>query len=226
MKTAPSTIAPKASECLRLSGVSLPGAGVDWLAAMNELHGWAMRSTAQGKLEGAEIESDTLHGASAEVRSARDLLSDALLGQLHTDIRSRHDEHRMMPELLYCRWAATHTDNMFDKELFLSLVTGTGPSPYRAESLVPVFTRHLDGRRTPRFGFERHSIELSQGTIFLLDPLVPHYASPLSPHQDSLLSLLQLRLPYRTTRERNRWIRLMAPQGLQVDRSDADPDAL
>jgi hypothetical protein len=41
------------------------------------------------------------------------------------------------PELMFCRWAAPHTDNVFKDELFLSLVLGTGPSDYRVESLVP-----------------------------------------------------------------------------------------
>lgn len=215
--TAPEkTRTPKPTDCLRLAGQPTPADGRAWQSAMDTLHDWAVRSTALGKISGADIESDTLHCAPDDVRAARNLLSDALLDQLPAAIRLRHDEHHMMPELLYCRWAATHTDNMFDKELFLSLVVGTGPSPYRVESLVPIFTRHLDGRRTPRFGFERHSMEISQGALFLLDPLVPHYASPVTPHQDCLLSLLQIRLPYRDQRERARWIRQLAPEQVQT----------
>lgn len=222
MTTSDEKRTPKPTECLRLVATPEPADKLAWRSAMETLHGWAQRNTALGKISGADIESDTLHCTPDDVKAARDLLSDALLEQLPAAVRARHDEHRMMPELLYCRWAATHTDNMFDKELFLSLVLGTGPSPYRVESLVPIFTRHLDGRRTPRFGFERHSMELSQGALFLLDPLIPHYASPVNPHQDCLLSLLQIRLPYRDQRERARWIRQLAPDSVQAATPEGD----
>ena len=65
-------------------------------------------------------------------------------------------------------------------------------------------------------------MEISQGALFLLDPLVPHYASPVTPHQDCLLSLLQIRLPYRDQRERARWIRQLAPECVQTTTPEED----
>lgn len=211
------THTPKPTDCLRLAAPPQPVDGRAWRSAMDTLHEWARRSSATIGLGGADIENAGFHAAPPDVNAARDLLCAALHAQMPSAIRERLEEHHLeQPELLYCRWAAPHTDNMFDKELFLSLVVGTGPSPYRVESLVPVFTRHLDGRRTPRFGFERHSMDLSQGALFLLDPLVPHYACPNEPHQDSLLSILQFRIPYGDQRERARWIRQLAPERVQT----------
>lgn len=208
---------PRAQDCLAPCP-RWPAASSATMADMAVLHAWASREVTLGKVSGSEIEVATLSSSQEPQKGAFSRLHYQLQSMLTPEMVARQQHHglELFPELLYCRWAAPHTDNMFDKELFLSLVLGTGPSPYRVESLVPIFTRHLDGRRTPRFGFERHSMEISQGALFLLDPLVPHYASPVNPHQDCLLSLLQIRLPYRDQRERARWIRQLAPERVQT----------
>lgn len=213
---------PEPQACLRLALPDVGPVTPAWTAALVTLDDWARRCTAQNGLNGSEINSDGLHGAPDEVKAARDLVAASLMLTLPAALRHRIEEQHLWPELLYCRWAAPHTDNLFDKELFLSTVVGTGPCTYRVESLVPVITRHLDGRRRPRLGFDRHSLELARGAAFLLDPLVPHYASPEVPHQDCLLTLLQLRLPYRDSRERERWIRHLAPQRLQQTTIEED----
>lgn len=210
---------PKAQDCLRacptFTGLFAAGAEED----IRSLSAWAAREIALGKVCGADIEVTTFASFNSPEKQSVDRLHLRLEQQLPEGIKARQQEHHLhlFPEVLYCRWAAPHTDNMFDKELFLNLVLGTGPGPYRIETLVPVFAAHRDGRRTPRMSFDRHSLEVKAGMVFLLDPLVPHYASPLNPHQDSLLSLLQIRLPYSDQRERASWLRqLSAPNRTPV----------
>ena len=182
------------------------------MADMTALHAWACREVALGKLSGSDIDVATLSNSEDPQKGAFSRLHDLLQSLLSLTMLSRQQQQalELFPELVYCRWAAPHTDNSFDKELFVSLVLGTGPSPYRVESLVPTISDQPNGRRSPRFGFERCSLELRAGEVFVLDPLVPHYASPAKPHQDSLLSLLQVRLPYRTARERDQWFRQLS----------------
>lgn len=217
---------PRAQDCLAPCP-RWPAASSATMADMAVLHAWACREVTLGKVSGSEIEVATLSSSQDPQKGAFSRLHDQLQSLLTPEMVARQQHHglELFPELLYCRWAAPHTDNMFDKELFLSLVLGTGPSPYRVETIVPTIGEHPDGRRSPRIGFERCSLELKAGEAFVLDPLVPHYASPENPHQDSLLSLLQVRLPYRTARERHRWFRMLAPKRNQTGSSSADSDA-
>lgn len=213
---------PAITSCLRVATLDHAVEPSLWLASMNTLAAWTAQKAGQGAIRGAEIESEVLCGCPADVRLASACLSEALLGMIASPIRDSFVKNHLSPELVYCRWAAPHTDNMFVNELFLSLVVGTGPSPYCIESILPTKRPSRDGRSPPRLGFERQGQELSQGDLFLLDPLVGHYANPVTPHQDSLLSLLQLRLPYRDRRERYRWIQLLAPDRLQPAHTRSD----
>lgn len=202
---------PRAQDCLATCP-RWPTASSATAADMAVLHAWACREVALGNVSGSEIEVATLSSSQEPQKGAFSRLHDLLQSLLSPAMVAGQQKQglHLFPELLYCRWAAPHTDNAFDKELFVSLVLGTGPSPYRVESLVPRISDHPDGRRSPRCGFERCSLELKAGEVFVLDPLVPHYASPEQPHQDSLLSMLQVRLPYRTARERDQWFRQLS----------------
>jgi hypothetical protein len=184
---------------------------------MSILHAWAKTQAQSGAISGSEIETAERWGVANQVQPAFDRLQQSLLARLPESITQRRQEMRvaMFPELMFCRWAAPHTDNVFKDELFLSLVLGTGPSDYRVESLVPTVTP-AGARAVPRLNFQRHAMQLRVGEVFLLDPMVPHYACPETPHEDSLLSMLQLRIPYRNRRERLHWIRLLSPNDLQT----------
>lgn len=209
---------PQAASCLRRCAPITPATGSDASADMATLHNWAMGQSANEGITGSQIEVASFCCVSPSAKPAFDRLHDAMLAMLPEPITQRRQEQhlQLFPELLFCRWAAPHTDNMFNGELFLSLVLGTGPSEYRVESLVPTIEpAPQDARRSPRLNFQRQSMTLRTGLVFLLDPLVPHYACPETPHQDNLLTLLQLRLPYRNRRERQQWIRMLTPQRLQ-----------
>lgn len=204
-------IMPRAQECLAACPL-WPAATSSTMADMAVLHAWASREVALGNVIGSDIEAADLSNSMGPEKGAftrlHELLQSLLTPQMIA-VQQKQGLH-LSPELLYCRWAAPHTDNMFDKELFVSLVLGTGPGPYRLESLVPTIEEHPDGLRSPRLDFERCRLELKAGDVFVFDPLVPHYASPENPHEESLLSLLQVRLPYRTVRERDGWFRQLA----------------
>jgi hypothetical protein len=199
---------PRAQDCLATCPL-WPAATSSTMADMAVLHAWASREVDLGNVIGSDIEAAELSNSMEPEKGAFNRLHELLQSLLTPEMIAVQQEEglHLSPELLYCRWAAPHTDNMFDKELFVSLVLGTGPGPYRLESLVPTIKEHPDGRRSPRLDFERCRIELKAGDVFVFDPLVPHYASPENPHQQSLLSLLQVRLPYRNARERGRWLR-------------------
>ena len=204
------TTMPRAQDCLA-SCPRWPAISSASSADMAVLHAWACREVALGNVGGSEIKVATFSSSEPQ-KGAFSRLHDLLQSLLSPEMVAGQQilGLHLFPELLYCRWAAPHTDNTFDQQLFVSLVLGTGPSPYRVESLVPTIAEHPNGRHSPQLSFERCSIELMPGMVFVLDPLVPHYASPENPHQNSLLPLLQVRLPYQTARERHQWFRQLS----------------
>lgn len=208
---APSTRTPSVQECLRPISIALGELTADDRQSMATLHEWARQKVLQGDITGSDIDTVSFMGSTTQQDQAFDQLQQRVMQALPEPIRQRILEDHWAPELVYCRWAAPHTDNLFDGELFIQLVLGTGPGPYRIESLIEMRRPHESRRSASRFALDRATLEVTAGTSFLLDPVLPHYTCPVNPHQDSVLSLFQLRLPYRNQRERSRWIRLLCP---------------
>ncbi len=90
-------------------------------------------------------------------------------------------------ELVFCEWASLHTDPDWLGKAFVSLVVGTGPSPYT------VSTHKISRKKDSQIpsvktrGFKMHT-----GDLFVLDPTLPHSANPCTNHYGSLLVLMQV----------------------------------
>ena len=114
-----------------------------------------------------------------QVRSAYRSLSSSI---------KRHTGARGPVDVLACEWAQPHSDQGFVGTIIYSAVLHTGAHDY----VMQVFhTEHNSN------GYEeliKTELLLRAGVAFIFDPTRVHFTSPLRPHQEALLVLLQVEL--------------------------------
>lgn len=119
------------------------------------------------------------------------------------------------PEIVFCSWACPHIDEMFEGNGFVSLVLATGASPYTVSSLA------MKKPRGKCAELNNAAYQVYPGDLLVMDPLVPHWAVPSAPADDSLLVLLQCMVPFATESEQMAVYERFSPKaGLRKDGFD------
>lgn len=119
------------------------------------------------------------------------------------------------PEVLFSAWACPHVDPHFKGKAFVSLVLETGDSSYTVSSLSIKKPRNSD------IEVQNNAYELCVGDVLVFDPLIPHWAFPKQPAENSLLVILQCTVPFETLEQQHALYQRFPPmKGLRRDGFD------
>lgn len=114
-------------------------------------------------------------------------------------------------DLLFCGWAAPHNDPSFFGEAFVSIVLSVGDSPYVLGTTEIVHESKKKEERESSRRVKTKSYRLDCGDVFVIDPMLMHWAFPSTPCDNSMLVILQYRVAFKTEQDKLNLIEKFPP---------------